>query len=74
MNTTEKLQAILEIEISRLHAQSQQSPLDMGDICRLEKLISAHSKARPLVETDKQMEALTTEDLLNDLKHDQEEP
>lgn len=73
MNTTEKLQAILEIEISRLHAQSQQSPLDM-DICRLEKLISAHSKARPLVETDKQMEALTTEDLLNDLKHDQEEP
>ena len=73
MNTTEKLQAILEIEIGRLHAASKAAPLDMGDICRLEKLIAAHAKSRPLVETDKQMEGLTTEDLLNDLRDNQEE-
>ena len=73
MNTTEKLQAILEIEIGRLHAASKASPLDMADIARLEKLISAHAKSRPLVETDKQMEGLTTEDLLNVISSDSEE-
>lgn len=73
MNTTEKLQAILEIEIGRLYAASKASPLDMADITRLEKLISAHAKSRPLVETDKQMEGLTTEDLLNVISSDSEE-
>jgi hypothetical protein len=73
MNTTEKLQAILEIEIGRLHAASKASPLDMADICRLEKLIAAHAKSRPLVESDKQMEGLTTEDLLNVINSDSEE-
>lgn len=65
MSSSQKLQAIFDIEIDRLHSLAQQAPLDAADVKRLEQLVAAYSKykAQDFKESD-ELDSVPTEQLL----------
>lgn len=68
MKVESKLQAIFDMEVSRLYKLAADAPLDMADVVRLEKLVSAHAKFRPSPIPEDDLESISTEELLNGLK------
>lgn len=65
MSSSQKLQAIFDIEIARLHRLAERAALDAADVKRLESLVAAYSKykAHDFKEHD-DLDSLPTDDLL----------